>query len=53
MLYIPDILTEHIPGLCWENGIAHPALESYCHASVNVELFDMDQLCHKGQVNSY
>jgi hypothetical protein len=47
------VLEEHIPGLCWVNGIVHPAHESCCHVSVIVELFDMGQLSHKGQVNSY
>lgn len=47
------VLKEHIPGLCWENGIVHPALESCCHALVIVGPFDMDQLGHKGRVNSY
>lgn len=52
-VYMQVVLEEHIPGLCWVNGIVHPAHESCCHVSVIVELFDMDQLSHKDQVNSY
>lgn len=51
-VYMQVVLAEHIPGLCWVNGIVHPARESCCHVLVIVELFDMDQLNHKGQVNS-